>query len=251
MFYKKIINKILNKFGYQIQKIDTKLKLPIEFSQDELNLVTSIEDYTMTGRIRIISIINLYKDIINREVEGDFVECGVWRGGNLILVQKLNEIHQQKKNIFGFDTFEGMTKPNEFDFDLRNENANNLLNKTKKLNNVKNIWAYCDLDTVQDNINKILKQNNIKLIKGDVKNTLKIKENLPEKISMLRLDTDFYESTKIELEVLYPRLSKGGVLIIDDYGHFKGCKKAVDEFFENSNNVLHYIDYSARYLVKR
>ena len=64
------------------------------------------------------------------------------------------------------------------------------------------------------------------------------------------MDTDFYESTKIELETLYPRLSKGGILIIDDYGHFKGCRKAVDEYFDNSKITLHYIDYSCRYLRK-
>jgi hypothetical protein len=64
-----------------------------------------------------------------------------------------------------------------------------------------------------------------------VEDTLKKEDNLPEKISILRLDTDFYDSTKVELEVLYPRLEKYGILILDDYGHFTGVRKAVDEYF--------------------
>ena len=80
----------------------------------------------------------------------------------------------------------------------------------------------------------------------------KKKKNLPEKISLLRLDTDFYESTKIELEILFPKLQPGGVLIIDDYGHWKGSKKAVDEYFELEKNFywFHRIDYASRLLIK-
>ena len=82
---------------------------------------------------------------------------------------------------------------------------------------------------------------------------LKNSKNLPDQISLLRLDTDFYESTKIELEILYPKLSSGGVLIIDDYGHWKGSRKAVDEYFELDKNFmwLHRIDYASRILIKK
>ena len=88
------------------------------------------------------------------------------------------------------------------------------------------------------------------LIKGIVEKTLLEPKNLPEKISILRLDTDFYESTKIELEILYPKLVSGGFLIIDDYGHFKGCRKAVDEYFRDDLPYLHYVDYSCRLIIK-
>ena len=251
MFYKNLVRKILHKIGYKLEKVNSKIKLPAEFSYDELNIIKSIEDYTMTGRARIISLRNLYKDVINRNIEGDFVECGVWKGGNLIFIQKLNELYKQERNIYGFDTFKGMTNPSKFDIDHRNNFAKNLLKNTIKKSSVKNIWAYCDIQTVQHNIDKLTKINQIKLIEGDVNDTLNIDKNLPKKISLLRLDTDFYDSTKIELEILYPRLCRGGVLIIDDYGHFKGCKKAVDEFFKHSDIVLHYIDYSARYMIKK
>ena len=105
-------------------------------------------------------------------------------------------------------------------------------NKTDNINLSFN--CYSSLEEVKMNIklssgNKSL--DNINLIEGKVEDTLKISKNLPEKISILRLDTDWYESTKIELEVLFPKLSKGGILIIDDYGQWKSSRKAVDEFF--------------------
>ena len=79
---------------------------------------------------------------------------------------------------------------------------------------------------------------------------LALKKNIPKKISLLRLDTDWYESTKIELEILYPLLQKGGILIIDDYGHWGGSKKAVDEFFLDKYVWMHYIDYACRLIIK-
>ena len=93
--------------------------------------------------------------------------------------------------------------------------------------------------------------DNLICIKGEVEKTLKISENLPTKISLLRLDTDWYESTKIELEALFPLLSKNGILIIDDYGYWKGSKKAVDEYFKDKNINLFKIDFTSRYLFKR
>ncbi|NJL62444.1 MAG: hypothetical protein HC903_12175 [Methylacidiphilales bacterium] len=114
-----------------------------------------------------------------------------------------------------------------------------------------NTWCFSSFDEVRNNFESTLsKVNHIKMIKGKVEDTLTIPENIPEKIAILRLDTDFYESTKKELEILYPRLQKGGVLIIDDYGHWKGSRKAVDEYFANQNIWLHRIDYTARLLIK-
>jgi len=112
-------------------------------------------------------------------------------------------------------------------------------------------FAMCSLDDVKRNIKKNTKIDNIFLIKGKVEDTLKNKRKLPKKISILRLDTDFYESTKIELEILFPRLVKGGVLIVDDYGFWKGAKKAVDEYFCSYRQFMHYVDHSCRLLIKK
>ena len=88
------------------------------------------------------------------------------------------------------------------------------------------------------------------MVKGKVENTLTKNENLPKKISILRLDTDWYESTKFGLEVLYPKLSNGGILIIDDYGFWRGAQKAVDEYFKDQHVWMHYVDYSCRLIIK-
>ena len=113
------------------------------------------------------------------------------------------------------------------------------------------MWAYAPIEEVRNNM---LKTNypidNIKYIKGKVEDTLK--SSVPNKIALLRLDTDWYESTKIELEVLYPLITKGGILIIDDYGHFEGAKRAVDDYFRKINQqpLLNRIDYTGRLIIK-
>ena len=90
----------------------------------------------------------------------------------------------------------------------------------------------------------------IKFVKGKVEETLSIYK--PEKIALLRLDTDWYESTKTELEELYDNVVSKGVIIIDDYGHWEGCRKAVDEFIKKRNLcvLLNRIDYTGRLIVK-
>jgi hypothetical protein len=121
--------------------------------------------------------------------------------------------------------------------------------KRKRKNHVN--WCYAGIDSVKKNILSTLgSKNNVKLIEGKVEDTLLQKSQLPKKIALLRLDTDWYKSTMIELEILYPLLSKGGVLIIDDYGHWKGAKKAVDEFFKADKVFMHRIDYSCRLIIK-
>ena len=99
----------------------------------------------------------------------------------------------------------------------------------------------------QDNYNT----NKYKLIQGDIIESLDKKENIPEKISFLRMDTDLYSTTKKQLEILYPRLSIGGVLHIDDYGIAPGVQKAVDDYFESQNVWLHRVDLSCRYMIKK
>jgi O-methyltransferase len=91
----------------------------------------------------------------------------------------------------------------------------------------------------------------VHLVEGRVEETLP--GGAPAEIALLRLDTDWYESTKHELEHLYPRLSPGGVLILDDYGHYEGARRAVDEYFEAEGGrpLLSRIDYTGRIGVKR
>jgi len=141
-----------------------------------------------------------------------------------------------------------MVEPTFYDVNYNNKSAKKMFDEhvEKKID-----FTICSLEDVKKNIRENTNINNIFLIKGKVENTLRNIKKLPKKISILRLDTDFYESTKIELEVLFPRLVKGGVLIIDDYGFWKGAKKAVDEYFSDYRQFFHYIDHSCRLLIKK
>jgi hypothetical protein len=117
--------------------------------------------------------------------------------------------------------------------------------------NKTNIHCYSPLNEVIDNFKKnTLNAKNLICIKGPVERTLINKNKLPKKISILRLDTDFYESTKIELEVLFPLLENNGILIIDDYGCWQGAKKAVDEYFLNKKFTMFKIDITGRFIIK-
>jgi len=114
-----------------------------------------------------------------------------------------------------------------------------------------NVWCVASLEDVEASLFKTqYSRENLVFIKGDV--ALTLAENAPEKIALLRLDTDWYESTKAELEILYPKLVPGGVCILDDYGHWKGARKAVDDYFEQlgARPLLMPIDFSGRIFVK-
>ena len=128
------------------------------------------------------------------------------------------------------------------------------LNKTLKSLHFKNKnepWTKASLDDVKNFSKKLFSDiDEFNFIKGKVEDTLKDKRNLPNKISLLRLDTDLYESTKIELNILYPLLVEKGILIIDDYGDFQGCRKAVDEYFSDKNVLMISVDKSCRVIVK-
>ena len=267
---KKIIKSFFNFFGYSIKLKNPRFEYPQKFFPIEVNefqreIIKSCEQYSITGRIRMSNLLQLIYFVIKNEIDGDIVECGVWKGGNLILAQKCLDILKAEKKIYGFDTFEGMNKPLDIDVQIVQLKSKNAMksqfeyrrasvwmeNVTKTKNDGRNIWAYCDLDTVKKNISSKVPNNNIKLIKGKVEETLLVNQNLPQKISILRLDTDFYESTKIELEILYPRLVNEGFLIIDDYGHWQGAKKAVDEYFKDNPPFLHVVDETCRLIVKK
>lgn len=267
------VKKIFEYFGYSVKKIykDKVFQFPRDFFPIEMTdihkkIIRDSEIYSMTGRIRMSLLIKCIEHIHRKNIEGDIVECGVWKGGNLICAQFYLNHFNSKKKIIGFDTFEGMTEPskidiqelqiktndkNDLDLNLRKRSASETMSTTDKHSNEgKNIWAYCSINEVKDIIKAKVPNNNIKLIKGSVEETLLVKDNIPEKISLLRLDTDFYESTKIELEVLYPKLVKGGFLIIDDYGHWKGSRKAVDDYFNREVPFIHFVDETCRLIIK-
>lgn len=250
--FKNLINKSLSNFNYQLVKIDksSSTNFPIEIEPEIKKIINISNQFSMSGEKRMYV---LSQAIINSKInnlEGDFVECGVWQGGNILLFKLISNYLGLNKNIYAFDTFDGMTLPDKFDEDYQGNSAAELMKKTEKKNNDKfNIHCFADLGLVKKNILQYSNLENIIFVKDPVEKSLLLEKNLPEKISVLRLDTDFYSSTKIELEILYPRLVTGGVLIIDDYGHWKGARKATDEFFDKKK-WLHYVDQTCRYIIK-
>ena len=247
-FLKNLINKTINRLGYSIINNNQNI---VELSEKDKNLINLISNYSMTPKIRIYNLLQALRYLKEKKIPGEYVECGVWKGGNIMLLKKFLETEEvSQRKIYAYDTFEGMTNPDENDFEISNKNfATKLLKRDK--NKKTNIWGVCSLEDVKKNILKhVIDLNNINFIKGPVENTLNEKKNIPEKISLLRLDTDWYQSTKKELEVLYEKVESGGVIIIDDYGHWGGSKKAVDEFFLNKFVWMHYVDYACRLIVK-
>lgn len=195
--------------------------------------------YTMTGEERIKALFDSLEHIRLNNIEGDLVECGVWKGGNILgMMEYLHFYKILDRNIWLYDTFDGMTDPQNIDIDYKNVKASD-----------QNITCYCPLSDVKKILEKSkYSKDKLRYIIGDVNHTLNFKENLPTKISLLRLDTDWYKSTKKELEILYPLLVDKGVLIIDDYGHWNGAKVAVNEYFNNL--IPDYIDYTAIKIIK-
>lgn len=184
-------------------------------------------------------------------IQGDFVETGVWKGGNPMAAAFFFKKNKMKKNVFLFDTFEGMTKSLYIDKRPNKEKA--VVRYKQLLKNNKSGWINIPLAEVKNNFQKnFILDKNIFFIKGKIEDTGR---NLPsklKKIAILRIDTDFYESVYASLKYLFPLLVKNGVLIIDDYGYWKGAQKAVDEYFKKKNIkiFLNYIDHTGRCGIK-
>ena len=246
---KNIINKLIISTGYSLINHNQKI---VELNDNDKKLINLAQKYSMTPQIRIFNLLQSLRHLKNKKIDGDYVECGVWKGGNIILFKKFieNEDENSKKNIFAFDTYEGMTEPDKNDYDISSNIPANILLKGDKVKQT-NLWGICNLENVKKNIQSCFKgTENIKFIKGPVETTLDDTKNLPDKISLLRLDTDWYNSTKKELDVLYDKVTPGGIIIIDDYGHWGGSKKAVDDFFLNKYVWMHYVDYACRLIIK-
>ena len=248
-YFKSIIKKILSLFNLRLSKISAPT-LPIETDKQIIKFINISSKFSMTGHQRMHLLSQAILNVKLKNLDGDFVECGVWRGGNILLYKLLNDFYGLNKTIFAYDTFEGMTAAEDVDIDLDGNSANKQLLKNKKSENLDNIHAFSTINSVKKNISEYTNLKNINFIIGPVEKSLLLEKNLPKKISILRLDTDWYASTKIELEILYPRLVRGGVLIIDDYGHWQGSRKATDEYFFSEKKWLHVCDYTCRYIIK-
>jgi hypothetical protein len=220
-------------------------------------IIRQVRPYTMTNELRIRALLEGVDYVVRAGVEGAFAECGVWLGGSVLaMILRLQQHGVGDRDIFLYDTFEGMTQPGEHDLSDYDEPA---LDTWKRADSEsRRPWDFFfkpelfNLDAVRRTLLASgYPASRIHLVKGPVEQT--IPAQAPESLALLRLDTDWYESTRHEMQHLYPRIAGGGVLIVDDYGHWQGCRRAVDEYFGSGQArpvLLNRIDYTARIAVK-
>lgn len=243
-----MMKKLLERLGLRKRRQVDLARLIPESDEAARSLIKAVAPYTMGSPERIWSLISSVRHVVRAGIEGDVVECGVWKGGNLIVAAQVLRELGADRTLWGYDTYAGMSEPTEKDVSFSGGVAAAKWGSTVIGDHSE--WAYSPIEEVTANVQRVVPGAMPRLIKGKCEETLRVAENLPEKISVLRLDTDWYESTKTELEVLYPRLSPGGILIIDDYGHWGGSREAVDEYLADRPVFLARIDYTARLMIK-
>jgi len=181
-----------------------------------------VRPYTMTPPQATEVLTEAVREVVVNRIAGVIVECGVWRGGSMMAVAlTLMEI-RKRRDLFLFDTFSGMPEPSKKD----GQGAHDQFL-------AEGDWCLATLPEVRNNLRLTgYPERRIHYVVGPVEKT--IPKAAPDSIALLRLDTDWYTSIRHELEYLFPRLSPGGILIIDDYFFWPGCKTAVDEYFNGT-----------------
>ena len=173
--------------------------LPPDYHPDMRWIWPEVKDRTTAGHEKLNCFLDAVRYVEKTGIEGDIVECGVWRGGAMLgCVLTLDRLGSRERDLYLYDTYEG-AEPGGLE-DVRS--------------------AFDETDYPPERLH---------FVQGKVEDT--IPETMPERIAVLRLATSWYESTRHELEHLYPRLAPGGIVIIDDYGTWKGSRDAVEEYF--------------------
>ncbi len=226
-------------------------ELPQDFDSAAIGIIRRVQPYTMTSPERLFALIQAVRYVSKAGVPGDIVECGVWKGGSMMAAAlTLLECHDRSRNLYLFDTFDGMTSPTDRDASIDGIAAQALLQSSSK-SDPASVWCCAALEDVTSAMRGTgYDMERLHFVKGPVEET--VPDHSPAHIAILRLDTDWYESTMHELKHLFPRLSQGGVLLIDDYGHWQGCRAAVDEYFADNKMsiLLNRVDYTGRLVVK-
>lgn len=275
MLFKLLIS-LWGRMGYQLRRIDKtdqrhKFLTDIDrklgyYLEEEANLnIMTVRAHTMLPYIRLVV---LYQQVVHCEkyaIPGSFVECGVWKGGAVGLMALANMNHgKERRHIHLFDIFDDICEPDSSIDGQRALNEARLysganLEMSGRLRPIKGIYdAFGGCGTLEEN-RRLLEQvinydpTYLHYHKGWFQDTLPKEYSQIEQIAVLRLDADWYASTKICLEYLYDKVVSGGFVIVDDYGHYEGCRKAVDQFIEQRKLAvfISHVDYTCVYWIKR
>jgi O-methyltransferase len=263
----------MNKFTLQLQILKTNLvressklvrktlaprgmrelppKYPQDFSPFTRGLWDKVRPYTMTSQARVANLERAVRYLIESDIKGDFVECGVGAGGSMMAVAlTLQAYNETDRRILLYDTFEGMARPTAEDISILGKPA--LRKYERKTKDGECTWHNFPIEEVQANMRRTgYPSSALHYFPGLVQDTLP--SNDSAEIALLRLDTNLYESTVVECQQLMPKLAVGGVLIIDDYFRWLGQQKAVDEYLKSSEQrmLLTRIDDHAAIGVKQ
>lgn len=220
-----LAGRVLRAQGYDVVRRDRNADIEPEYWA----VHDVCKPYTMTTLGRMYALYQACAYVSDTGIAGSVVECGVWKGGSSMLAaMTLLARGDTSREILLFDTFQGMVEPSKVDVRLKGQPAHEKWRASQR--DDRNEWCYAGVDEVRRNMLRTgYPPERLTFVEGDVRET--IPSRAPPEIALLRLDTDWYESTKHELRHLYPRLTSGGVLLIDDYGQWEGAKKAVDEYF--------------------
>ena len=254
MHVQEIPTTVLRRLGFQLEPVPRAGRL--ERSHPDLDpgfasVHARCAPFTMTSVERMYALWEGVRHVCRQNVSGDLVECGVWRGGSS-MVAALTSAQEGDgvRRLWLYDTFAGMNEPSERDVTIEGMSAHENWD-TIRTTPGDPTMAAASLEDVQANMASTgVAPERVEYVRGPVEET--IPGRAPERIALLRLDTDWYESTRHELEHLWERLEPGGVLIIDDYGHWAGAREAVDEFFAKRSDapLLTRVDYTGRIGVK-
>mgnify|MGYP001468364729 CR=1 FL=1 len=246
-FFQKSIQFLLGMFGYKIQK---KINHDL-FDELFLNRYKENSKYSTSKIEFFLTLEHSLNYIFSNKIKGDFIECGVFKGANCkFICDYLVSKNINDRLIYLYDTFDGMPESSEVDININSKKNYNLyLKNSKKDNRLSNFYKYESINNVRKNIlSSKYDEDKIFFIKGLVENT--IPKKMPKEIGLAILDTDYYSSTIHELKHLYPLITNGGVLIIDDYGTWAGVKKAVDEYFIDNKSFRYFIDHKTLVFIK-
>lgn len=247
---KHLVRSAVRRLGYDVVRAtpdpDSVLS---DLDEQERAIVRQAKAYSLTSLERLAAVVQAVRYVVRHRIPGDFVECGVWRGGSsMAAALALKAFGDTSRALYLYDTFEGMSEPTEKDKLADGTSASAILTDHEKGTGY---WCYASLEDVTANLRTTgYPEDKLVYVKGKVEDT--IPARIPDKLAILRLDTDWYESTAHELLHLYPRLSRHGVLLIDDYGHWQGARAAVDEYVEKLSSplFLQRVDYTGRVAIK-
>lgn len=200
------------------------------------HILTLVRPYTMVGDERLLCLWDLAHRIDRDGIPGDVVECGVCQGGSAAVLGCVATRLKCKRTMWLFDSFQGLPEPTGEDGEESNGWRGTLCGDPDR---VRRVLTDVGVD-----------MGRVQIVEGWFEQTFP-HVDIP-RIALLHLDADWYASTRLCLETFYPCVMRGGFIVIDDYGHWRGCRQATDEFLSRQgiDSALHEVDYTGRWFQK-